>query len=191
MAGLAFAPPSLVSTHGGSLAGRADAQALPPLANGTAVRERIAAFLDVAELIVLTSLSEAGWPVTHCMHFGTVTGDRLQPVIYMFSKPDTRKLVNVAANPRVSLMVFAPQNVADASNLPRIQMRGICSIVEDKSEHKYSMECQFGKVGYGFSRLLGLHKQPALRVDVDSAIWTDPADPAGAVSIDYLQQPVG
>lgn len=181
----AFAPPAAAVAYFDPGSAAPDASLLPPVDDALAVRERIAEFLSVSELVVLTTVTASGWPVTHCMHFGSVTGENGQPVIYLFSKPGTRKLVNIAANPRVSLMGYEPHNKPDASVVASVQMRGICTLVEDREEHKYSMECQFGKIGYGFSRLLGLHKQPALRIDVISAVWSDPASQQPPAAIDY------
>lgn len=189
MSALLFAPPQAVAARMRDRPLVGDRSLMPPLNAGQALRKRIAEFLSVSELIILTTRTEAGWPVTHCMHFGSVTGDRMQPVLYLFSKPDTRKLVNVAAEPRVSLMVYAPHNEPDSSRMPSVQLHGLCTIIDDPAEKKYSMECQFGKVGYGFSRLLGLHKQPALRIDVVQAIWSDPADGNGPATVDYLDAP--
>lgn len=188
MSELAFAPPARIAAQIAAGPPASDARLLPPADDSRAVREKIAEFVAKSELAIVTTRTAGGWPITHCMHFGSVTGERVQLVIYLFSKPDTRKLINVAADPRVSVMVYLPHNETDASAIPSLQLQGLCTIIDDAAEKKYSMECQFGKVGYGFSRLLGLHKQPALRIDVLRAIWNDPTA-EGPVAIDYLQAP--
>ncbi|SEK06225.1 Pyridoxamine 5'-phosphate oxidase [Sphingobium sp. AP50] len=186
---LAFAPPPEVTARIAAGVEPGDAALLPRVDESAALRMRIADFLSTSELAILSTKTAGGWPLTACMHFGSVIGERGQPVLYLFSKPDTRKLVNVAVEPRVSIMVYAPHNEPDASVVPSLQLQGLCTIIDSKIEHKYSMECQFGKVGYGFSRLLGLHKQPALRIDVVRGLWNDPSTNLQSIAIDYLQTP--
>lgn len=188
MSELAFAPQPAVARQLAAGIELGDEAFLPTSTGDIAARTKVAEFLATSELAILTTVSESGWPVTHCMHFGSVVGAQGQPVLYVFSKPGTRKLINVSANPRVSLMVYEPHNAANTALVSALQLQGFCTIIENKAEHKYAMECQFGKVGYGFSRLLGLHKQPSLRIDVVRAVWSDASQPH-PVTIDYLASP--
>ena len=148
-----------------------------------ALRQTIAQFLRDSEMLSLVTLGEHGWPVAHCMHFAHYLGAGDRPIVYMFTHEGKRKMANIAANPRVALTIFNPQQSAGESQC-YLRLAGVARIVTDPGERTLAMEGQFDKPGYGFARQIGLETQPALRVDVTDAVWIDPGAGSSA-RIDY------
>ncbi len=150
-----------------------------------AKKQEILDYLAIAELLNLSTISSNDWPISHCMHFATCEGPDQRPVIYMFTQDNTRKLANIAANPRVAVTVAPSAPVDCATGQPQIKLQGIASVVESDQERDIAMQAMFGKVNYEFARFIGLETQPAIRVDVLNAIWTSPAADAAPGHVDY------
>jgi len=178
-------PPATIQARMASGEHRHDAAQFPANGDTPQVRQRVLDFLRDCELITLYTVGQAGWPVGHCMHFATPSGPDLRPVAYLFTQNNTRKLANIHEDPRVGLTAFRPEVTGNAQRTPRLELRGLCSQVTDEDERYFAMLCQFYKPGYEFARLIGLEKQPALRIDLMSAVWDDRAAGQAPLSIDY------
>lgn len=133
------------------------------------LRSRILDHLTNAELLTLHTAGQHRWPVVHCMHFASYSGSDEQPVIYMFTHENTRKLSNIKADARVALSLFRGRESDAVDGAAYLLMRGVAQLVVDDDERELAMEGQFNKPGYGFARSLGLETQPAIRVDVVEA----------------------
>ncbi|WP_324698848.1 pyridoxamine 5'-phosphate oxidase family protein [Novosphingobium sp. RL4] len=149
------------------------------------VKEQVQAFLAHAELVGLSTVGSNGWPVSHCMHFASANGPQMRPVLYLFTHEHKRKLTNIQGNPRVGAFVLEGRSDGDPATAPSLKIQGLATQVTDPKEHQLAMECQFQKEGYEFARYLGLETQPALRIDVVSAVWQDPANGIAPVTVDY------
>ena len=145
----------------------------------------IQTFLHGTVLLHLSTLGPTGWPVTHCMHFASMVGADQSLVIYMFTQDNTRKLVNIQANPRVSLALFRPAAGSPPEKTPYLRMNALATVITDEDERTMVFDTMRAKPGFDFAKKLRLEDQPLLRADVLLAIWEDPANdvPAGTLDV--------
>jgi len=159
----------------------------PPVSLGAAVRapdraailEEMAGIVDASPLITLATVTSHGWPSTACMHFG-LHRDGPRPIIYMMTHDGTRKLANIAADPRVALAVFS-YGEGGAERLA-VHLQGLCSEVRSPSEHALAMREHSRRPGYEFTRYISMQYQPALRVEV---VRGTVFRPDGALDVDF------
>lgn len=167
---------------------RRDQAGWPVLQDTPLLRQRVLDFLAETELITMYSVGTAAWPMAHCMHFASVQDAQRRPILYLFTQNQTRKLVNIRQDARVAFTAFRPEKTGNPAATSLLEIRGLCTEVSDEHERHFAMLCQFNKPGYQFARLIGLDKQPALRVDVSNVIWEDRANGLPAISIDFFAE---
>lgn len=119
----------------------------------------------------LATVSPSGWPIAHCMHFLDLEDERGAPLIYMYTHYGTRKLLNIAHSPRVSVSFSEPGAPPAGEPLRWVRIQGRASLVMDLVERREVKAVNHAR--QEFTTLLDLDHQPILRIDTDVAHYTD------------------
>jgi len=149
------------------------------------IHEDILNFLHHSMYINMSSIDPGGWPTTHCMHFVSVGGNDGSLIVYSGTQPHTRKLVNLEANPRMSIVVFKPEPATPADKASYLRLYALTSILRDGEERIAAWSRMCDKPGYESTRRLKIGVDPFLRFDVILALWEDRAHGKQAGTLDY------
>ncbi len=149
------------------------------------VKKLIISKLEEGELMYLSTLSPDGWPVTDCMHYAVVEGEKSRPVIYMFTHDGVRKLENIGLDERVSVSVCHAVSYEERKKTWSFQFMGTARVVESEEERSAAIKVTREKKGYEFAADLPLEKQPCIRIDPVFGSWMCGEGTPAACSIDY------
>ena len=152
------------------------------------VKRDLLELLNTSELVNLTTVCPSGWTATHCMHFCTVEGPGLQPIIYMSSEPHKRKVNNVRTNPRCSITCYRTLGFEQRRKSKYAQMQAVCTIIEDPEEFRFALGQMFNKKDYEFTSLIELEKATMIRADVVFSLWQDNQRRPHHCTVDYRKQ---
>jgi len=164
---------------------RGDMPRLADEALAVEIKRDILDLLRGSELIDFATRCPSGWPATHCMHFCTVEGPDLRPIIYLSTKKTTRKVANIRADPRVSLALYRGFGFEERRKTRATQLQAVCTVIEDGEEFDFALDEMRRKEGYGFTALLDLEGQAMLRAEPAFALWQDNMRRPQRVTVDY------
>ncbi len=149
------------------------------------IKRDILDLLRTSPLIDFGTRCPSGWPATHCMHFCTVEGPDLRPIIYLSTKRTTRKVANIRVNPRVSLALYRGFGFEERRKTRATQLQAVCTVIEEGAEFEFALEEMRRKEGYNFTALLDLEGQAMLRAEPVFALWQDNMRRPQRVTVDY------
>jgi nitroimidazol reductase NimA-like FMN-containing flavoprotein (pyridoxamine 5'-phosphate oxidase superfamily) len=150
-----------------------------------AVKAEVLDHLAQTEIMALSTVTPEGWPAMHEMHFSTVVDVGRRPVIYSFTHPNTRKGVNIPANPRVALSAYKTISFERRRETRAFYGRGLAHMVSDDAEWSVAEEAHWSKQGQGYAKLLRIEGQPLIRIDILQGVWFNPARKPRHCLIDY------
>lgn len=150
------------------------------------IKELVIEKLSEGELMYLSTISPEGWPITDCMHYAVVKGEKSRPVIYLFTHDHVRKLDNIANDSRVSVSVCHAVSYEKRNETWAFQFMCTAGAVTDQAETALAIKATREKKGYEFAANLPLEKQPCIKVEPVFGVWTCGLGDPKICSIDYL-----
>lgn len=130
--------------------------------------------LHAQPMMNLSTVTPEGWPVGHCMHFSTVEYPGRRPVIYTFTHESTRKLINVEANPRVSISCYKAVSFERRRETRAFYGLGLAKIVREGPDWQAACAAHEAKPGYEHVKLVREDRMPLLRIDIIQGVWFNP-----------------
>lgn len=151
-----------------------------------AVKAEVIEFLHNTPLMNLSTVTPEGWPVGHCMHFSTVEHAGGRPVIYTFTHKQTRKLVNLAGNPRVSISCYKTISFERRRETRAFYGTGLAKVFDDGPDWRAAESAHETKSGQEYVKLLRTERQPLVRIDILRGVWFNPQRKPQHGLIDYV-----
>jgi len=156
-----------------------------------AVKEEILAQLASTAVLALATQSPEGWPQAHEMHFSTMVDAGRRPVIYSFTHPHTRKVINIPNNPRVALSCYKTISFEQRRETRAFYGRGLARMVDDPAEWQAAEKAHWMKEGQEYAKLLRVEGQPLIRIDILQGVWFNPTRRPRHCVVDYCGSGAG
>ena len=140
----------------------------------TQIKKLILEKLHEEELLYLTTISRTGWPETSIVHFVSDSDDRDNPIFYVFTQPQFKKVENIPNNPRTAISIF---------HMPKkrigrpwvFQFSGLAELVGDEPDREQAVALMKKKQGRASEFMTRqLQTQPCIRIDPVLGTWSMP-----------------
>lgn len=169
------------------------ADLLPPPCNAddlAAVKEEVLEHLATTAVMALATQSPEGWPQMHEMHFSTTVDAGRRPVMYSFTHPNTRKVINIPHDGRVALSCYKTISFEQRRETRAFYGRAVARMVEDPTEWAQAEEAHWKKEGQEYAKLLRVEGQPLIRYDILQGVWFNPMRRPRHCLVDYFASAV-
>ncbi len=165
------------------------ADLLPPpcgLSELEAVKGEILEQLGSTAVMALATQSPEGWTQIHEMHFSTMVDVGHRPVIYSFTHPNTRKVINIPNDARVALSCYKTIGFERRRETRAFYGRGLARMVDDPAEWELAEKAHWMKEGQEYAKLLRVEGQPLIRIDILQGVWFNPTRKPRHCVVDYF-----
>lgn len=164
----------------------------PPCAPAelAAVKEEILDQLATTAVLALATQSPEGWPQMHEMHFSTMVDAGRRPVIFSFTHPNTRKVINIPNDGRVALSCYKTISFERRRETRAFYGRGLARMVDDPAEWELAEKAHWMKEGQEYAKLLRVEGQPLIRIDILQGVWFNPTRRPRHCLVDYFDRSI-
>lgn len=130
--------------------------------------------LPEEKLMYLTTISPTGWPETSVVHFVSDNDTDNNPIFYVFTQPQFKKVENIPNNPRSAISIFhMPKKGAGKPWV--FQFSALAELLEydpDKEAAAALMKKKQGIAGEFMTKKL--QAQPCIRINPVLGTWSMP-----------------
>ncbi|MGC4030028.1 MAG: hypothetical protein QM696_14290 [Steroidobacteraceae bacterium] len=151
-----------------------------------AVKDEILAHLAGTPILALATMSPEGWPQMHEMHFSTMRDVGKRPVVYSFTHPNTRKVINLPHDARMAFSCYKTISFERRRETRAFYARGLARMVDSAEEWALAEEAHWTKEGQEYAKLLRVEKQPLIRMDILQGVWFNPTRRPRHCLVDYF-----